>query len=218
MAGSFFSRVWQTLTQEGLLSLLRAVLRRIYVRHKSIWYYLPLDENLKLIMPDFDGWLDFDNPQRVLDWIYTREIPGTDDPVEITSMKERGHFFVGIMDGENLIGYIKLGFDQVYVFDYSLDIQMPPGDFFVMDIYVGPEMRRRGAGPFLVTAASVEMRNRGFKRGVMHVQDHVDKAPMHRTCVRTGYREIGRVDYRLICGRKIFRPHPSTFLGNNETR
>lgn len=213
MARSLVSRAWRTLTYEGPLSLSRAVRRRIYDRHKSVWYHLLLDENLKIMKPDFDGWLDFDNPRKVLDWIAARKIPGTGDPVEIARMQERGHQFVGVMDGERLIGYIKLGFDLVYVFDYGIDIQVPPGDFFVMDIYIGPEMRGRGAGPFLVTSASVEMRNRGFRRGVMHVHDHIDKTPMHRTCTRTGYRQIGRVDYRSIFGRKIFRPHPSTFFG-----
>ncbi len=95
-----------------------------------------------------------------------------------------------------------------------MDIRVCPGDFFIIDIYIDPKMRGRGAGPFLVSAASQEMKKRGFKRGVMHVR--IDKTPMLRTCARTGYREVGRVDFISILGKNIFHPHPSTFLSGSD--
>jgi ribosomal protein S18 acetylase RimI-like enzyme len=207
---SIFSKAGQLWKQQGLRGILSASAGRFYDRHKSIWFELPLDETPAVIPPRFEGRMDFDHPRRVIEFIKDRNIPGTNDPDEISSMMKRDQMLVGVLDGDNIIGFIKIGWDKVYVLDYGCDIQVCPGDFFVIDIYIGPEMRGKGAGPFLVSATSLEMKKRKFRRGVMHVR--IDKEPMLRTCARTGYREIGRVNYKSILGKKIFRPHPSTLL------
>jgi ribosomal protein S18 acetylase RimI-like enzyme len=204
------AKAWRLLRRQGISSLVQTVGRKAYDRHQSAWFARPLDDSLEVISPRFEGWMDFDHPNRVLDFIHERNLPGMNDPVEIESMKRRGHIFAGVMDGERIIGFIKLGWETVYVLDYGLDICVNPGDFFVIDIFIGSESRGLGAGPFLVSAASLEMKKRGFKRGVMHVR--LDKTPMLRTCARTGYREIGRVDYRSILGRKVLRPHPEELI------
>lgn len=207
------SRIRRLWMKQGFTGVLRALGRRLYDRHKSVWFELDLEEAPEVIVPRFDGRMDFDHPDRTIEYIRKRNEPGTNDPVEIGSMNERGHLFVSVMDGENIIGFVKVGWGTVYVLDFQSDIQVLPGDFFVIDIFIDPEARGLGAGPFLVSAASREMKKRGFKRGVMHVRD--DKIPMLKTCARTGYREIGRVDYVSVMGKKIFRPHPSTFLGKS---
>jgi len=198
------------LRRQGISSFARAAGRRLFDRHRSIWFERPLDDTIEVIRPRFDGRMDFDHPERALDFIREKNIPGTNDPLEIESMTERGHIFAGVMDGDDIIGFIKIGWDNVYVLDYETDIRVNAGDFFVIDIYIDPAMRGRGAGPFLVSASSLEMKRRGFARGVMHVR--TDKTPMLRTCARTGYREIGRVDYRRILGRRVFRPHPAMII------
>ena len=207
---SMISRAGAIVRRRGIGGLFRTVGRKLYDRHRSVWFDLPLDDDLALHQPKFDGRLDFENGDRVLAWIRALDIPGTADPVELTSMQRRGQLFVGVMDGDTIVGYIKLGWDTVYVLDYGEDLRLPAGDFFVIDFFVSPTMRGKGAGPFLVSAASIEMRRRGFTRGVMHVR--TDKLPMLKTCARTGYREIGRVDYMSLLGRKILRPHPARLL------
>ena len=213
---SFISRAWRLYRREGAGLFLRATLRKIYDRHRSVWFDRPLDENLEVIKPRFDGRLDFDHPDLVIAWIEELDIPGTNDPVEIASMKERGQLFVGIMNGEKIIGYIKIGWDLVYVLDYRFDIQMPEGEYFIIDIFVEPESRGLGAGLFLVSASTIEMHKRGFRSSVMHVR--TDKTPMLRSCARTGYREIGRVDFITLFGKKILRPHPAELLAGRSNR
>ena len=195
--------------REGFRRLVAAVFRKLYDRHRSIWFDRPLDD-IKLIEPRFAGRLDFDNPKKVIDWIDSRKITGTNDPVEIEKMKERDHLFVGIMNGDEIIGYIKIGWDLVYVLDFRLDLQMPQGEYFIVDIYIDPKSRGLGAGPFIVSACALEMKRRGFSGSIMHVR--TDKTPMLKSAARSGYREIGRVDFRSILGKKVFRPHPNNLL------
>jgi hypothetical protein len=54
------------------------------------------------------------------------------------------------------------------------------------------------------------MKKRGFSGSIMHIR--LDKQPMLRSAARTGYHEIGRVDYISICGKKGFRPHPAKLI------
>jgi len=83
-------------------------------------------------------------------------------------------------------------------------------DFYILDAYLIPEVRGQGGGPFMVSASSMEMKRRGFKRRISHVR--ADNLPMLKSGARAGYREIGRVDFRMIFGHKIIKPHPSTFI------
>ena len=193
-----------------LRSLLSAVGKRIFYRHRSIWYERPLDDTLQLIPPRFEGRIDFDSSEKVARWIDERNVPGTNDPAEISSMRERGHLFAGIYDREQLIGYVKIGWGTVYVLDYRIDLKLKDDDFFIIDAYVIPEKRGLGAGPFMVSASSLEMKRRGFRRRVSHVRS--DNMAMIKSGRRAGYREIGRVDFLIIFGKKIFRPHPASFI------
>ncbi len=210
MAFGVIGKAWQIFRRRGIGAVGETIARRFYGRHRSVWFERRLDETLELIRPRFDGRLDFDHPERVREWITRRKIPGTNDAIEIGSMEERGHLFAGVMNGDDLIGYIKVGWDTVYVLDYGIDMQVPPGYYFIMDIYIDPASRGLGAGPFLVSAAALEMKRRGFAGSIMHVRTNKD--PMLKTCQRTGYREIGRVDYRSVLGRPIFRPHPAALI------
>jgi RimJ/RimL family protein N-acetyltransferase len=207
---SKFTKAWRILKEEGIVSLLKAMRGYKYYCHRSIWFCIPLDDKLHVIPPSFDGWLDFDNPQRVLSWIERQAIPGTNDRAEIAKMKERNHLFVGIMNRDEIVGYVKLGWQNVYVMDYGGDLELPDGDYFIIDIYVSPEMRGHGGAPFALTAAAAAMKQRGFKRCVLHVR--TDKLPMFKAGAKAGVTKIGKVTYRSALGVRIFRPHPQRFL------
>ncbi len=207
---SIIAKARQIYSGQGVGALACAVRRRIYDRHHSVWFRLPLSESKGVIAPKFDGRLDFEHPDRVLSWIGEKASPGIYDPVETKTMKERGHLYVGVMNGETIIGYIKLGWDLVYVVDYGLDLHIPAGDYFIIDIFIDPSARGLGAGPFLVSAAVDAMKQRGFVGSIMHIR--TDKEPMLRTAARTGYHRLGDVDYFSLCGRKIFRPHPDELI------
>jgi GNAT superfamily N-acetyltransferase len=211
MSISLFSKAWQLLRQEGPAAAWRALWRRIYYRHGSIWFERILDDRVQLIPPRFNGRMDFEHPERVLTWIKERNVLGTNDPVEIAHMQERGHLFAGILDGDELIGHVKIGWGRIYVLDFGTELDFSPEDCVIIDIYVAPEKRGLGAGPFLISAVSLEMKRRGFRRRIMHVRSNNE--PMLRATARAGDREIGRVDFRSILGRKQFHPHPMMFLG-----
>lgn len=204
------TKAWHIIRCEGILPFLSAVKERLYFRHKSIWFELFLKEIEVGMKLKFNGRLDFDHPGNVCAWIKKHDIPGTNDTVEISRMKDRGHLFVGLLEGESIIGYMKIGWDLVYVLDYHTDIQLSDGDYFIIDIYIIPEKRGMGAGTFLTVKAAHEMKSRGYKRGIMHVR--LDKTSMVRTGYKVGYREIGRVNFMSIFGFNFFRPHPMAFI------
>jgi GNAT superfamily N-acetyltransferase len=204
------SKAWRIYSEQGLAALMTALRRRIYDRHQSAWFRLPLAEFTEVIPGRFDGSLDFDHPERVLAWIDALALPGLNDRVEIDAMKAREHLFVGALDGDKLIGYIKIGWERVWVVDFGLELEIPAGDYFIIDLFTDPASRGLGAGPFLITAVAAEMKKRGFTGSIMHIR--LDKQPMLRTAARTGYYDLGRVDYVSILGRKIFRPHPAALM------
>ncbi len=216
MAGSMLSKVTQIIRQKGWRFLFHEIRRKLYDAHYSVWFAMSLSGEIKIIEPRFDGSLDFDHPEEVIQFIEKFDIPGTNDPIEMKSIIDRKQYFVGIKNGASLIGYIKIGWDKVYIVDYGIDFEMPEGSYFIIDIFVDPAARGMGAGPFLSSASAVEMKNRGFKSSIMHVR--TSKTPMLKSAVHAGYSEIGRVEYYSLLGRKMFRPHPLQLLKSHFER
>jgi GNAT superfamily N-acetyltransferase len=190
-----------------LRRIFRAYRRKLYARHRSRWFEMPLGGDAAP-SPRFDARLVFDAPERVLNFIRQLDIPGTCDPVEIRTMQERGQLFVGLEERGELVGFAKLGWGLVYVLDYRTDLELPPGDFLVIESYVVPERRNLGAGSYLILATNAEMHRRGFARRIAHVE--AGNAAMLRTAARVGYRPLGSVDFVSVFGHKIFRPHPAS--------
>jgi GNAT superfamily N-acetyltransferase len=190
--------------------VLRAYGRKLLDRHRSHWMILPLDAALQAVQPSFDARLVFDDPELVLEFIRGLQLPGTCEPIEIRSMQERGHLFVGLEAKDEWIGFAKIGWGVVHVLDYGIELELPPGFCFVLESYIVPEWRRRGAGRFLIAGTSIEMRNRGFTHRISHVR--TGNRPMLEAARRVGYRTLGAVDFVSILGRKRFRPHPATLL------
>lgn len=198
------------LSRQGPAALLREIRRKLYFSHISHWFVLPLDDTVREVRPRFDARLDFGHPREVADWIRKLGVPGTNDETEIGSMLERGQHFVGIMDGDRRVGFIKIGWEKTYILDYGCDVDFPPGSCFIIDSYVIPDMRGRGGGPYLFSASAVEMKKRGFTTFILHVRE--DNVPSLKSVVKAGYRQVGTVRFRSFLGSKKFDPHPSTFF------
>ena len=191
----------------ALRRTLRVYRRKVYERQRAICFAMPLEDAAPPTQPRFPARLVFDAPQRVLDFIHRLNVPGTCDPVELRTMQERGHLLMGLEDGTELVGFMKLGWGTVYVLDYRMDFVLQPGDCFVLESYVIPERRGLGAGSYLIHGSNVELRQRGLQRRLSLVR--ADNPVMLRTASRVGYRNLGTVEYVSVCGRKILRPHPS---------
>jgi GNAT superfamily N-acetyltransferase len=197
-------------SESNILRTFRALARKIYARHTSMWFHLPLDNVLETRHSHWKFSADFDAHDQVLALLRSNNVPGTNDPVEIARMQERGQLFVGIREGRQLVGYVKIGWDKVYVLDYGINIQLPPSWIFVLDTFVLPEWRGRGVGTFLISATSVAMRERGFTRRIAHVR--IDNAVMLRLAHAVGYQELGQVEFTSFLGRQSFQPHPTALL------
>ncbi len=193
---------------EELRRTLRAYGRKLVRRHRSRWFAMPLAGAGASPPPGFSPRLVLDSPDRVLEFIRRLDIPGTCDPVEIRTMRERGHLLVGLEGDGELVGFCKLGWEKVYVLDFCTDLELLPGDFFVIESYIVPSRRRLGAGTWLIQATNAVMHRRGFARRISHVE--TGNLAMLRTAARAGYRPLGEVEFVSVLGRKFFRPHPST--------
>jgi ribosomal protein S18 acetylase RimI-like enzyme len=189
---------------------LRAYRRKVYDRHRAHWMVRDLAAQPVRSEARPDLRLLVDAPDRVHAFLEQLRVPGTLDPVERRTMRERGHLLVGLLAGDTLIGFSKLGWNRVYVLDYRLDLELPPGWFYVLDTAVVPEWRRRGAGTFLVEETCAEMRSRGFTHRLSQVR--ADNAAMLATARRAGYALLGTVDYVSILGRRRWRPEVRTLI------
>lgn len=204
-------RLRRLLREEGA----RGLVSRLYYHHRSIYFEMPLDEEIGPGQTDLNVRLDFNRPDEVVAWMKAQPVSGTWDPIELARMKERQQLIGGLYRGQELLGYTKLGWTTVYIMDYQCDLTLPEGDCMVLDTYIAPEMRGRGLASFLVTESSREMQSRGFVRRLSFVR--TDNTPMLRVAEKAGYRRLGQVDFFIILRRKYFRPDPLVLIEARDT-
>lgn len=204
-------RVRRVLRDEGM----RGLANRLYYHHRSVCFEMPLDKELGQPETDLDVRLDFGRIDEVVAWTKAQAVPGTWDPIELTRIKERQQLIGGLYHGQELVGYTKLGWSNVYIMDYQCDLTLPDRDCMVLDSYIAPKMRGHGLGDFLVRESSREMQRRGFARRLSFVR--TDNKAMLRVAKKVGYRRLGQMDFFIVLRKKYFRPHPLVLIEARDT-
>jgi GNAT superfamily N-acetyltransferase len=203
-------RLSRVLRNEGVLGLANRLSNRLYYHHRSVCFEMPLDKEIGQPQTDLDVRLDFSRTNEVVAWIKAQAVPGTWDPIELARITERQQLIGGLYHGQELVGYTKLGWSNVYIMDYQCDLALPERDCMVLDSYIAPKMRGHGLGGFLVTESSREMQRRGFARRLSFVR--TDNTAMLRVAEKVGYRPLGQVDFFIILRKKYFRPYPLVLI------
>ena len=123
-------------------------------------------------------------------------------PNEIELKQRENHFYPFVRVGDDIIGYIKIGQNQVYVLDFDETLTLPSNSAMIYDTFVLPEYRKHGVASFLLMEIIDFLRKEGFQKVWCHIPSW--NKPSINTYVKAGFRKVDHVRYKRFLCWKFF--------------
>jgi ribosomal protein S18 acetylase RimI-like enzyme len=171
--------------------------RKLFKTNAAYWYYKVLKKDEYIKRPLIEAKMIFDNSNHseVVQWIlsHRNEYPWIYNAKELKSAFEYSHFYPCLkMDGE-IIGFIKVAFEKVYIEDYEREIDLGKEEAFIYDTFVLPEYRRKYLACYLLA----ELFNDLIRKGTAVVYCHIPRwnVASSRLYLKMGFQRLSYVRY-----------------------
>lgn len=187
----------------GARELIARILRRasfglISTRH-AIWYVKNLSsqsgrEGIEAAMPVH---VDFHSFPETVRWMEELPESWVLTEAERTVAEQEGHYWANVKTGQEIIGYLKVGMNRVYINDFEKVVTFPSGTAFISDTFVLPEYRNRKIAACLVDQACQFLREKGFVKVLCHI-------PVWNKASSAVYTKLGFVPTKAIRYVRLF--------------
>ena len=187
---------------EGLGMLLRNIRRRLWDYQKAVWLARDLSVVLRRNETSLPLEIDFSHPEETIEWLVRQNILGTADPRELAVARKYKHLLPLVrMEGE-IVGYLKIGFEKVYVLDFDREFHFPGRVAFAYDVYVIPRLRGKNVAPFLIDRVSEFMKEKGYTEIYGHIR--VKNLASIRACQKCGFKPVKVISWFSLFGLRLF--------------
>jgi ribosomal protein S18 acetylase RimI-like enzyme len=188
------------------------ILRSLFQTNNATWYKKELRES----NPKFSVCLDvksfFSGRERLIKWLRNMcgKYPWIYVEREIQSCYEDDHLYPYVLFKDDIIGYIKVGLNRVYVQDFKDILQLPPKTAFIYDTFVLPEYRGKHIASLLVEEVSSYL----FSRGYDTLWCHIPKwnTASIKIYQRAGFKEISSIRFIKLFHFKFFYRNPEKMM------
>lgn len=120
---------------------------------------------------------------------------------EIESARKNNHIFVTITKAGSIVGYIKVGLNNVYILDFNEDMAVPDGKAFIYDSFVKEELRGRNIMPYALGLLRAHLRKNGIGELFCHIPEW--NVSSIRSYEKSGFERIARVRFLRLFRRKF---------------
>lgn len=223
----YYLKSVQILKSEGIISFLNRGLQKLkwlsYSSSEAFWFYRDLSETSERISPGIDARMEYESENEIIAWLqeHHAQFGYLYIPREIALQQRERHIFPFVCAGDDIVGYIKIGINQVYINDYDEVILLPGKTAMIYDTFVLPEYRGRNVASFIISEIIEFLRNAGF----LHLWCHIP--PGNRASINiysnAGFRRVDHVrHWRLLrwklFSRDVVKMMEETILPERETR
>ncbi|MCX5799988.1 MAG: GNAT family N-acetyltransferase [Candidatus Eisenbacteria bacterium] len=199
---SLVERALETRRNEGARALLREIRRRIWNYQRAIWMVRDLSVTFPANTTSAPVEIDFSRPEETTAWLLRQHMPGTVDPRELELAEKLRHLLPHVrMEGE-IVGYMKIGFERVYVLDFKKEFDLPPGVAFIYDTYVDPRLRGKNVAPFLIDRVSGLMKEKGYTEIYCHIR--VKNLASIKAYQKCSFKPVRVISWFALLGLSFF--------------
>jgi ribosomal protein S18 acetylase RimI-like enzyme len=187
--------------------------KALFVTNSAFWFRKDLNKSLTLtnnpskgFYAHFNSWHETkkflkDNHHN-FPWMYIEE--------EINVANECNHIFPGLWHNSQMIGYLKIGFDKVYVHDFDNIINIPGDTAFIYDFFVIPEYRMKGLGELLISESLLFLKSKGYKYVWCHIPGW--NKPSIKAFESCGFEKIKSIRFLRMFTKKMYLRDPEKLL------
>lgn len=191
----------------------RELRERLFSYHTSYWYTRDLNKEFSSLTPKSKVDVDYCAIRETLEWEESHLHKGTfndDDYKEIEAAQEHNHYIVNLSHDKRTIGFLKVGFGEVYFKEYAKVVTIPHNIAFIYDTFVHKDYRGHGIAPYMVTEVMKSLCKKGLKLMMCHIVP--GNTASQRAYGKMGFRRIRCVRNVRCCGLSLFNIHPARLL------
>lgn len=197
------------LRKEGILFLFKKLVRK--VKHLtfrttcSIWFCKSLNEPVDSItMSDIDIKFLVEDKSRLINWLrnHNARFSWMYKEKEIQLAETDKHIYVIILHHDDIIGYIKVGINNVYIHDFDKIVCFPKDSAFIYDTFVLPEYRGKKIAFYAIAKTIHFLNEAGFQRLWCHIEKW--NTASLKTFQKAGFMPKGTIRFSKVFGLPIF--------------
>ncbi len=145
-----------------------------------------------------------ENKSRLINWLreHNARFPWMYKEKEIQLAETDKHIYATILHHRDVIGYIKVGINNVYIHDFDKIVCFPKDAAFIYDTFVLPEYRGKNIAFYAISRTIDFLREAGFKKLWCHIEKW--NTASLKTFQKAGFTPKGTIRFSMILGMPIF--------------
>ena len=184
--------------QEGGLSLIFQRAKNRFFLTYSAWYFCrDLKEPIPPFYPPLKASLIQDPLDLVIKYMKGKKYLSEE---EYRIGQENGHWFLGLFIGEEVKGFCKCGFKNIYFYDSRETLSLAEGVSFIYEYEVDEQLRGKGMGKYLISSVLGLLAEKGWRYVFCHIP------PKNTASIRVvedcGFRKVGFIRFVELIGFK----------------
>lgn len=203
-------RARRAFKKDGVLFLLKKLARKIkYLTFRttcSIWFCKSLNESVDFLARETDIDIDFlkEDKSRLIDWLrgHNEKFPWMYKSKELQLAETDKHIYVSILHNSGIIGYIKVGLNNVYIHDFDKMVCFPKDSAFIYDTFILPEYRGKNIALYTLSETIRFLNKAGFQKLWCHIEKW--NTASLKTFQKAGFMPKGAIRFSRILGLPIF--------------
>lgn len=200
----------RALKRDGVLFLIKKLVRKIkYLTFRttcSIWFCKSLNEPVDSITAQLDIDIKFlvEDKSRLINWLRERNerFPWMYKSKEIELAETDKHIYVSILHNSDIIGYIKVGINNVYIHDFDKIVFFPKDSAFIYDTFILPEYRGNKIALYALSKTIHFLNKAGFQRLWCHIEKW--NIASLKTFQKAGFTPKGSIRFSRVLGLPFF--------------
>ena len=169
----------------------------IFTTNSAFWFEKDLTNDIRDIKINLPVNINFNSNNKTIEWIKKQNKNWLTNENEIDAALKYGHLWPYICVDDRIVGYIKIGFDKVFINDFDKLINFPKKMAFIYDTYVVEEMRGKGIATYLICEAIKYIKNQGYTKVGCHIPPW-NKPSIH-AYEKIGFKKINYIrNYRIL--------------------
>ncbi len=161
-----FSKIKKELKKGGAVGLIKTIKARMFETNSAWWLFRDLSKPITDFPMPIPLGLTFERNNDVIQYMQSKGYLSRPE-IEVASRME--HWFIGLVVNDEIKGFCKCGFLEVYVNDFQKTLRLPQNLAFAYEIEIDESLRAKGIGSFFLSAVLRRFVHAGYDFAVCHI-------------------------------------------------
>ena len=160
------SKIKKELKKGGMPKLVKTIRGRMFETNSAWWLFRDLSKPITDFPMPIPLSLTVERNNDVIQYMQSK---GYISKPEIEIASRMGHWFIGLVVNDEIKGFCKCGFQEVYVNDFQKTIRIPQNFAFPYEMEIDETVRGKGVGHFFLSAVLRRFAYVGYDFAVCHI-------------------------------------------------